>query len=615
MLKRRLLVVDHTACRRPQQEPYRLLAGQGFEVLLLVPRAWHEAYGSAEAEAGEATPGFELRPCAVHFNGRYHRVLFRGLAEAVEAFQPDEIWANAEPENFLAYQALRARDRHSPKARLTLVSWRNIDYPRGTFPYKAAWLHQRIEDKLQAAGARLLCYNPQALEIMGRRGFEVLPTRMGVNLDYFSEGSKAAARKALGLPAKGRLAGFAGRFIEEKGVADLIAAAAKLKGLSLLLVGDGPAKEAWVVQAKAAGVPLALRALEHGRMAQAFQAMDVLCLPSRSTPAWKEQFGRVLVEAMACGTPVLGSDSGAIPSVIGRAGLVHPEGEIPAIASCLKQLLKKPPRQEALKRAKEFSWTAVAKKLAVDFKGRGAGTRAALPVQGVGVFPGDQAAYLTELEAAFRSKSGSLSLYLNAHLANLAADDLKFRQALRQADWVLPDGAGVLLSARLNGRHVEERLNLGDLVRPIAWTASKAGLPIFVWGGEAGVAEAASALMPGRRMGSAHGFQDEAGRSQLIKRLAAAKSGLVFLGMGSPKQEILALRLRKFCPRLHMVACGNALAYVAGLQRRAPKWMQGMHMEWAWRLAAEPRRLGKRYLVGNARFLARALGQRLGLKP
>jgi glycosyltransferase involved in cell wall biosynthesis len=69
---------------------------------------------------------------------------------------------------------------------------------------------------------------------------------------------------------------------------------------------------------------------------------DVLVLPSRTTPVWKEQFGRVLVEAMSCGTPVVGSDSGAIPEVIGDAGLIFAEGDAEALAACLRRLAQSP---------------------------------------------------------------------------------------------------------------------------------------------------------------------------------------------------------------------------------------------------------------------------------
>jgi glycosyltransferase involved in cell wall biosynthesis len=98
-------------------------------------------------------------------------------------------------------------------------------------------------------------------------------------------------------------------------------------------------------------------------------AIDVLVLPSRTTPRWKEQFGRVLIEAQSCATPVIGSDSGAIAEVIGDAGIVFPEGNAPAIAHAIEQLQADPQRRERLgqlgrKRVLEqFTWQRVANRM------------------------------------------------------------------------------------------------------------------------------------------------------------------------------------------------------------------------------------------------------------
>jgi glycosyltransferase involved in cell wall biosynthesis len=95
--------------------------------------------------------------------------------------------------------------------------------------------------------------------------------------------------------------------------------------------------------------------------------MDVLVAPSQTSPRWKEQFGRMLVEAFACGVPVLGSDSGEIPYVIGDAGVVLPEADEAAWATSLADLLESPARQSelanrGLERAQQFGWPSVARK-------------------------------------------------------------------------------------------------------------------------------------------------------------------------------------------------------------------------------------------------------------
>lgn len=607
----RLLAVDLNASRLPQREPYRLLAAKGMQVLLIAPQSWRESFGTAEFEPELDRARYQARSLKVWASGKYHRVLFRGLESAIAGFKPDRIWAHAEPENLLAWQVLRARDRVAPRARVSLVSWRNIDYPRGGLPYRLAGLHQRIEDASRAAGAEVLCYNRDAERIMSARGFSTRPTRMGVNQGYFKPQPRASARRALGLPAKARLYGFAGRFIASKGVADLIDAAARVPGAQLLLLGDGPARGAWQVRAQERGVTLHLRSLGHEQMAQGLAAMDALVLPSRSTSDWIEQFGRILIEAMACGIPVLGSDSGAIPEVIGKAGLTYNEGDVAGLARLLKQLPSKSKAlsRAGLRRAKDYEWRAIAPQLARDL-GTPQPLAPSAALHGVPVFNGVRTEALTACAALLRAGKGGLVFYLNAHTANLAATEPAYRAALRQADLVLPDGGGVVLAARALGEAMPERLVLGDLLGPLARLA-KAG--VYFWGAEPGVAQAAAKALGLKLAGCSDGYQADV--SKVIAAIRRSRAKLVFVGQGSPRQEQLALRLRQVCPGLLVIVCGNAFTYAAGLQSRAPGWMQAASMEWLWRLIQEPSRLWRRYLLGNAIFVARTFWQRLGGRP
>jgi exopolysaccharide biosynthesis WecB/TagA/CpsF family protein len=211
--------------------------------------------------------------------------------------------------------------------------------------------------------------------------------------------------------------------------------------------------------------------------------------------------------------------------------------------------------------------------------------------------------------------------YLNAHLANLAQGDPGFRAQLGQADLLLPDGQGVVLALRGMGLPAAQRLALGDVLPDLAASAAKARRSAFLWGADPGVAaEAGQALQrstPGLRIaGVAHGFQDAPGEAQVLARLQRLKPGLLLLGMGSPKQEALALRLAPQLPGTVIAVCGNAFTFVAGRQRRAPRWMAGAGLEWLWRLGLEPRRLAVRYLWGNLAFARLALRARAaGLGP
>jgi glycosyltransferase involved in cell wall biosynthesis len=139
--------------------------------------------------------------------------------------------------------------------------------------------------------------------------------------------------------------GYVGRMVEEKGVVDLSAAFEALPeslGAQLLLVGDGVLRKPIEERLRRRG--LDQRVFFTGRIPfhhvpSHLKCMDVLVLPSRTTGKWKEQFGHVLAEAMASGVPVIGSDSGAIPEVVGDAGLIFPEGNTGSLTDCLIRLI------------------------------------------------------------------------------------------------------------------------------------------------------------------------------------------------------------------------------------------------------------------------------------
>jgi glycosyltransferase involved in cell wall biosynthesis len=135
--------------------------------------------------------------------------------------------------------------------------------------------------------------------------------------------------------------------IPEKGVDLLLRACAALpgRGWRLTILGDGPERPRLTALADAAGIAGQVTFLGHRPSTQTpdiYRTFDVLVLPSVSRPNWVEQFGRVLTEAMACGVPVVGSDSGEIPHVIGDAGLIFPEGDAAALCDALARLLADP---------------------------------------------------------------------------------------------------------------------------------------------------------------------------------------------------------------------------------------------------------------------------------
>lgn len=222
------------------------------------------------------------------------------------------------------------------------------------------------------------------------------------------------------------------------------------------------------------------------------------------------------------------------------------------------------------------------------------------------------------LAAIERSADGSepvMIAFANAHSCNLAARDLAFRHALLSATYVLNDGIGVAIAAKLWGAPFPENLNGSDLSPRLLYLAARRGWSVFLLGGRPHVAERAAtrlrADMPSLQIaGTAHGFHDPVDDGTVADSVARSGADLLLVGMGQPRQEQwLHENLRRTGARVG-VAVGAFLDFSAGEVPRAPAWMNRHGVEWVWRLAHEPRRLARRYLVGNPEFMARALRDR-----
>lgn len=217
---------------------------------------------------------------------------------------------------------------------------------------------------------------------------------------------------------------------------------------------------------------------------------------------------------------------------------------------------------------------------------------------------------------------GSLTLaYANVHVLNLAQTDPVLRAFLNAADHCYCDGSGVRLGARMLGGSLPARMTGADWIWDLAQQAEQRGWRLAWVGGRPGVSQAAAdtltASHPGLVVHCEHGYHPKSGpeNQALIGRLRAFAPDILLVGMGSPTQEhwVAAHRAALDLP---VVWCLGATAdFVAGsVPRPGPAWLL-RHAEWLSRLWAEPRRLGRRYLVGNPMFLARVLRQRLGAQP
>jgi glycosyltransferase involved in cell wall biosynthesis len=195
----------------------------------------------------------------------------------------------------------------------------------------------------------------------------------GIDIDHFrpDPAAGAAVRRELGWdPECPPIVGFLGRFVPEKGLLLLMRVLDRLASpWRALFVGGGPMES--VIRAWAAGHGDRVRVcanVEHNAVPRYLNAMELLCAPSQTTPRWREQFGRMLVEAFACGVPVIGSDSGEIPFVVGDAGLIVGEKEEEAWVAALESLLESPRRRSdlaarGLERARRlYAWPTIARR-------------------------------------------------------------------------------------------------------------------------------------------------------------------------------------------------------------------------------------------------------------
>lgn len=211
-------------------------------------------------------------------------------------------------------------------------------------------------------------------------------------------------------------------------------------------------------------------------------------------------------------------------------------------------------------------------------------------------------------------------LHANVHAINLAQHDEAFAGALRSADLVLCDGFGVILGARILGHHIPERITYAEWTWQLAEFCQREALSLYLLGGRPGVAQVAAGKLcerfPALRIaGTHHGYFDkQLGSSEnadVISAVNAVRPDLLLIGFGMPIQEAWVTRNRTALDAGVVLTAGAALDYVSGALRRPPRWMTTRGLEWLGRLAIEPRRLARRYVVGNPRFVWRVLRERL----
>jgi glycosyltransferase involved in cell wall biosynthesis len=304
------------------------------ELTVCVPPVWRTGEHIAHLEHVH-TRGYALVELPIHLNGNYHLHYYSQLAQQFQHAQPDIVHIDEEPYNLATFQALRAaRALH---ARALFFSWQNLVRQ---YPPPFCWIERYVLANSQCAVAG----SQEAAQVLRGKGFarqiDVIP-QFGVDPDVFSPRTLASAQ-----PRARFLIGYVGRLVKEKGVDLLLQALAGLpESVRVMIVGDGEELlnlRNLAMRLNVAGRVEFVPLVSSTRMPFIYAQLDALVLPSRTQVNWKEQFGRVLIEAMASGVPVIGSTCGEIPQVIGDAGLLFPEGDAMALSQQLCALIEQP---------------------------------------------------------------------------------------------------------------------------------------------------------------------------------------------------------------------------------------------------------------------------------
>lgn len=221
------------------------------------------------------------------------------------------------------------------------------------------------------------------------------------------------------------------------------------------------------------------------------------------------------------------------------------------------------------------------------------------------------------IEAAAARNERCCVFFANAHGINVSARDPAYHSILLREDaMVFGDGAGVRIAARIEGQPLQDNVNGTDLFPVLCQTAADTDLSLFFLGSRPGIPDEVrrrmTAQYPGLRIaGVHHGYFDDEDVDALIDTINESGAHILLVGLGVPYQELWIARYRERVNTPVMMGVGGLFDYYSGRIPRAPKILRMLWLEWLWRLAMEPRRMWKRYLVGNFTFMVRILWWKL----
>ncbi|MFC1531998.1 glycosyltransferase family 4 protein [Thermodesulfobacteriota bacterium] len=338
----RLLLVYHGAVLESSRKIFEALAAfKNIRLRVLGPRKGYNPMRNLILEiASPYRAQYDLVSGSVYkatrdFSGPY----LTGLLREILLFRPHVIHIFNEAYSNVNIQALLYKHIFRPSAKCYCLGVENI-ISRTTQNFRQKLVRTFVHRFCNGVA----CWSMSAKNALIMAGFpreKLKVTYWGIPLDQSKKSCNKSLKEKLGISNK-FVVGYCGRFEKEKGLLTLLLALKRLpENYHFLSIGDGSWRDSFFEKANEFG--LATRIHWIGRIPDQdvhdyMKAMDVLILPSETTTKWKEQFGRVLPEAMSCGLPIIGSDSGAIPEIVGNAGLIFPEGNSLLLTDAIRKL-------------------------------------------------------------------------------------------------------------------------------------------------------------------------------------------------------------------------------------------------------------------------------------
>ena len=359
----RVLRIAHSSLTPELSHRERALARcyPDVELQVITTERWREAEVEVDAAPDDLFP---VRTARSYLSKHIQLFAYdpRPIIKALREHQPHLIDLGHEPYSVAGAEVLTLCRWFAPDVPIVMQTNQNIHH---NYPPPFNWLEQRAFRRVAAAYG---C-SETVCEVLRAKGFhkEAPIVPFGVDTAAFRPRTAGSGRSNRPLTI-----GYIGRMLPGKGLNVLADALAKIKdeAWQLLVVGEGSERAGFEEKLRAIGLRERAEftgAINFALVPKLFHRLDVLVIPTETTKRIREQFGRVIVEAMASGVPVIGSTCGAIPEVIGEAGLVFPEGDAAALADALRKLLGDAALRERLSlagqvRVEKYSWEQVAEK-------------------------------------------------------------------------------------------------------------------------------------------------------------------------------------------------------------------------------------------------------------